>query len=204
MAAKNFQSSTCKDDKYKIHMFEGEQILAKADRVKRFNCISGQDYGVAGDLIVTNFKIAFSYSGEQIKVGSRKNGSLASLDTILTSEHCYLNDNIPLTLIHKIYVVSSTKQKRKKVKDVMKVISDSYDIIELELKDFRTVCYDFINTAEKDRRSCFKTISHHAFPKSLSQLFGYDYSKHLQRSCTEAGRAFCMFKHNKDYEMILR
>jgi len=202
MAAKNF-TSTRNDEEFKVHMFEGEQVLAKTSHIKRFNCISGQEYGIAGDLIVTNFKIAFTHSVEQVKVGTRKSASLASLDTILTSEQCYLNDVIPLTLIYRIYAISSSKQKRKKVQNAQKEISDNYDIIELELKDFRTICYDFKNADEKERRACFKTISHHAFPKSLTQLFGFDYGSNLKKSFAEEGRAFCMFKHNKDYEMIL-
>ena len=202
MAAKNFTSAR-NDEQFRVHMFEGEQVLAKTSHIRRFNCMSGQDYGIAGDLIVTNFKIAFTHSREQVKVGMRKSPTLASLDTVLLSEQCYLNDVIPLTLIHRIHAISSTKQKRKKVKNAQKEISEHYDIIELELKDFRTVCYDFKSSNEKDRRSCFKTISHYAFPKALTQLFGFDYGANLKKSFAEDGRAFCMFKHNKDYEMIL-
>ena len=200
MAAKNFKLAT--KEACSIQMFVGETIIAKAD-VNRFNSMSSQHYGVAGELVVTNFKIGFAYSTDSDKLTPKRHDSVVSLDKILSQEQCHLNDVIPLTAIYKIHAISTLKQKRKKVKNAKKEISEHYDIIEIETKDFRVIQYDFAISQPNDRRSCFQMISHYAFPTSVMRLFGFDYGVNMEKSNTENGRAFCMFRHNKDYEMDL-
>jgi len=207
MAAKNVNMKK-KDEKMEetaVPMFLGEIVMAKAN-VLRHNTFLGKNVGVIGTLFFTNFKVAFSRSNaekrEELKTIASSLGNLEQM--FLEDETTLSFDIVPLTAISEIHVLSAVKQKSKKLKPNGKKISSHYDQIEFRTKDLRVLRYDFRNVQESGRRSCFQTIAHYAFPRNVSQLFAFDYGQNMRKGNHEKqGRAFCLFHHQKDYEMNL-
>ena len=202
MAAKHLNPKKAEDklEEHAVQMFLGEMVLSKAN-VIRYNSMSSRSCGAVGTLFVTNFKIAFTCSGSYSN-DSENSASVASLDKLLSDERSDFDDFIPLTAVHEIYAISSTKHKRKKVKSAKKEISYHYDIIEIETKDLRVIQYKF--ATKQDRRPSFLMASHYSFPTNVSRLFAFDYGQNVCKlNSNRTGRAFFNFHHKKDYEMNL-
>ena len=200
MAAKN---SVVADnyEEHAVQMFLGESVLAKAN-VSRLNIMASRNNGAVGTLYITNFKVAFACSL------SRDNSydftKLSSLDKLLSEEVNDVDDFIPLTVIDHLYAVSTSKQKRKEIKNANKELSLHYDIIEIETKDFRIIQYDFKIASQISRKAVIKMLSHYSFPTAISRLFAFDYGKKAWQPNTNlTERAFCTYSHIKDYELDL-
>lgn len=192
------------NDRYEEHavqMFLGESVLAKAN-VSRLNIMASRNNGAVGTLFVTNFKVAFACSL------SRDNSydftKLSSLNKLLSEEVNDVDDFVPLTVIDHLYAISTSKQKRKEIKNANKELSHHYDIIEIETKDFRIIQYDFNIASQESRKSVIQMLSHYSFPTAISRLFAFDYGKKAwQPNTSLTERAFCTYLHIKDYELDL-
>lgn len=192
------------NDRYEEHavqMFLGESVLAKAN-VSRLNIMASRNNGAVGTLFVTNFKVAFACSL------SRDNSydftKFSSLDKLLSEEVNDVDDFVPLTVIDHLYAISTSKQKRKEIKNANKELSPHYDIIEIETKDFRIIQYDFKISSQESRKSVIQMLSHYSFPTAISRLFAFDYgTKAWQPNTSLTERAFCTYLHIKDYELDL-
>lgn len=207
MAAKNLLSPVRAEDKFKEHavqMFLGESVLAKAN-VMRLNIMSGKNSGAVGTLYVTNFKVAFTCSScSDSKNDYRTLPATAYLDQFLSEEQYDVDDFIPLTAIQRVFGISTTKQKKKEIKNAKKEVSAHYDVIEVETKDLRVIQYDLKFATAQDRRSCIQMISHYSFPTATSRLFAFDYGRNVWTSDSDTTkRVFCTYVHNKDYELDL-
>lgn len=205
MAARNASTKKTEEkiEELAMPMFLGEIVLAKAN-VIRYDSMSNRSCGAVGTLFITNFKVGFTCSGNTESHELKKVSSFAGLEKLLCVDQTDY-DLIPLTVIHQVYAVSTSKQKRKKVKHVhKKEISSHYDIIEIETKDFRVIQYDFKFARQQERRSCFQIIMHHMYPTFVTNLFAFDYGKNVWKSANDSsGRAFSSFRNKKDYEMNL-
>uniref|UniRef100_A0A7M5UQV2 Myotubularin phosphatase domain-containing protein n=1 Tax=Clytia hemisphaerica TaxID=252671 RepID=A0A7M5UQV2_9CNID len=198
MAARNLAFND-RIEENAVQVFLGESVLAKAN-VNRLNIMGSRNSGARGTLFVTNFKVAFTSNcggGYDFKKPS-------SLDKLLSEEVDDKDDIIPLTVIEHLFAISTSKQKRKKIKDASKELSSNYDIIEIVTKDFRIIQYDFKLTSEESRKPLIKMLSHYSFPTALSRLFAFDYGKKAWQPNTNlTERAFCTYSHAKDYELDL-
>lgn len=185
-----------------VPVFLGEIVIAKCN-VLKYSKISTNSSGVLGTLYITNFKVAFTCSS-CLSDNEKSNGNSGVVTGISCSED-YDDDIIPITAIKAIYVISTKADKRKRLKsNTKRQVSNHYDQLEIETKDLRSITYDFKNSLISDRRTCFSTILHYAFPRNLNCLFAFDYGQNMRKSSIETqGRAFCLFRHIKDYEMNL-
>lgn len=206
MAAKNLSPVWVEDrlEENTVQMFLGESVLAKAN-VMRLNIMSGRNSGTIGTLFVTNFKIAFACSScSDSKTNYRMLSGTTSLEQMLSEEGYDVDDFIPLTAIQHVSGISTSKQKKKEIKNAKKELATHYDIIEIETKDFRVVQYDFKFASAQDRKSCVQMISHYSFPTAISRLFAFDYGKNVWKSNSDTTkRVFCNYIHVKDYELNL-
>jgi len=207
MAARNWAFNE-KIEEHAVQMFLGEYVLAKANVSRLNNMSMSRNNGAVGTLFVTNFKVAFTCSLNcDNRYDFKKLSSSASLDKLLSEEVNNIDDFIPLTVIDHLYAISSTKQKRKEIKNAKKELSQHYDTIEIETKDFRVIQYDFSFTSPQSRKSVIQMLSHYSFPTATTRLFAFDYGKNAWQpngpNSETTERAFRTYSHIKDYELDL-
>ena len=190
------------------YLLDGEIILAKAQKILKFNSMSKRGSGVMGRLFITNFKLAFMTAKVENSPGTSTRSmrtSCRSLDDLLAADDTgNVSDYIPLTCINCLTGISTEKQKSKIIKNG-KVPSKKYDIVEITCRDLRIIQFDFSLCGDPERKSVISTILHYAFPTNLQRLFAFDYaaSRKNRSPSTSSGRAFYTFRHEKDLELEL-
>ena len=188
-----------------LQLFHGEVILSRAN-VMRYDTMSGGNCGTVGTFYTTNFKLSFIASASNATSLDDRRGSCANLEKILSEEASKNNieDYIPLAAVCRVYLISTVKQKRKRLKPYKREISLKYDVIEIQTKDMRVMQYDFRFATQENQILCYQNMLRYIFPTSTKNLFAYDFGKDVQKPKPEnPGRAFSTFRHVKDYEIDL-